>query len=174
MMLSIMILFIGDCDGDDANLLWLNVWWNRVLNSFWQMCALSAWASYLRWQTVWCHPGASLSNNNLWEFSSSPIFSKLLVRASHIQQNPGSNKGLRMQCTDRRFKTGFCHGRRRKRRKRRRREVDQNLKQRKRKLSKRRERGSAAKNSPLWPVVPLDSADQSDNVPIHTLLLLLW
>lgn len=137
MMLSIMILFIGDCDGDDANLLWLNVWWNRVLNSFWQMCALSAWASYLRWQTVWCHPGASLSNNNLWEFSSSPIFSKLLVRASHIQQNPGSNKGLRMQCTDRRFKTGFCHGRRRRRRH----DVDQNLKQRKRKARKKTREG---------------------------------
>ena len=145
MVLSIMILFIGDRDGDDANLLWLNVWWNHVLNSFWQMCALSAWASYLRWQTVWCHPGASLSNNNLWEFSSSPIFSKLLAcllgRASHIQQNPGSNKGLRMQCTDRRFKTGFCHGRRRKRRKRRRHNVDQNLKQRKRKLSKKTREG---------------------------------
>ena len=138
MMLSIMILFIGNSDGDDANLLWRNVWWNHVLNSFWQMCALSAtaWASYLRWQTVWCHPGASLSNNNLWEFSSSPIFSKLLVRASHIQQNPGSNKGLRMQCTDRRFKTGFCHGRRRRRH-----DVDQNLKQRKRKLSKKTREG---------------------------------
>ena len=144
MMLSIMILFIGDCDGDDANLLWLNVWWNRVLNSFWQMCALSAtaWASYLRWQTVWCHPGASLSNNNLWEFSSSPIFSKLLVRASHIQQNPGSNKGLRMQCTDRRFKTGFCLGRRSRRSSRRRRHnVDQNLKQRKRKERKKTREG---------------------------------
>ena len=147
MMLSIMILFIGDCDGDDANLLWLNVWWNRVLNSFWQMCALSAWASYLRWQTVWCHPHASLSNNNLWEFSSSPIFSafaRLLAfgRASHIQQNPGSNKGLRMQCTDRRFKTGFCLGRRRKRRRRRRwHNVDQNLKQRKRKARKKTREG---------------------------------
>ena len=142
MMLSIMILFIGDCDGDDANLLWLNVWWNRVLNLFWQICALSAWASYLRWQTVWCHPGASLSNNNLWEFSSSPIFSKLLGQASHIQQNPGSNKGLRMQCSDRRFKTGFCLGRRRKRRRRRRwHNVDQNLKQRKRKARKKTREG---------------------------------
>ena len=27
---------------------------------------------------------------------------------SHTQQNPADNKGLRMQCTDRRFKTGFC------------------------------------------------------------------
>ena len=34
-----------------------------------------------------------------------PLFSPCL---SHIQQNPGGNKGLRMQCTDRRFKTGFA------------------------------------------------------------------
>lgn len=27
---------------------------------------------------------------------------------SRTQQNPADNKGLRMQCTDRRFKTGFC------------------------------------------------------------------
>ena len=42
--------------GDDAKLLWRNVWSNPVLNLFWQMCALSAcWVSYLKWQTFWCH-----------------------------------------------------------------------------------------------------------------------
>ena len=47
------------------------VCWKSVLNLFWQMFALSAWASYLKWQTVWCH----LSNKNLWEFSFCSSFS---------------------------------------------------------------------------------------------------
>ena len=47
------------------------VCWKSVLDLFWQMFALSAWASYLKWQTVWCH----LSNKNLWEFSFCSSFS---------------------------------------------------------------------------------------------------
>ena len=48
-----------------------SVCWKSVLDLFWQMFALSAWASYLKWQTVWCH----LSNKNLWEFSFCSSFS---------------------------------------------------------------------------------------------------
>ena len=48
-----------------------SVCWKSVLDLFWQMFALSVRASYLKWQTVWCH----LSNKNLWEFSFCPSFS---------------------------------------------------------------------------------------------------
>ena len=48
-----------------------SVCWKSVLDLFWQMFALSVRASYLKWQTVWCH----LSNKNLWEFSFCSSFS---------------------------------------------------------------------------------------------------
>ena len=76
--------FGNNDNDDDANLQWRNVWWNHVLNLFWQMCTLSARVSYLKWQTVWCH----LSNKNLWEFSSSSsIFSPCLKPPSPLHLN---------------------------------------------------------------------------------------
>ena len=92
-------------------------------------------------------------------FSSSPQRSilSLSMIVPHIQQNPGGNKGFCMQCTDRRIKTGFCLDTNRNR---------NQEKRNQRKKSKNRKRnsegdircgGSAWKNSPLWPVVPLDS-----------------
>ena len=83
------------------------VCWKSVLDLFWQMFALSAWASYLKWQTVWCH----LSNKNLWEFSFCSSFSStssIFSLPVSYSAKSGRQQRPRMQCTDRRFKTGFA------------------------------------------------------------------
>ena len=112
-----------------------------------------------------------LSNTDLWEFSPSAsispppyIFSPCL---SHIQQNPGGNKGLRMQCTDRRFKTGFCLGRQQA-------NTTRNCSSQEKEILRWQDVPDLApKTVPCDQWSPSIVAEQSDNVPIYTLLL-LW